>query len=94
MQYTLIDLLNIDHILLGVNANDAQDAIRLLTAALVQTGHVKSEFANDVWEREKSFPTGLPTMPLSVAIPHADPTTVCGVYWRITIICAIWTDGY
>ena len=76
MQYTLMDLLNIDHILIGVEAADAQDAIRRLTAALVQSDHVKPEFTEDVWTREQTFPTGLPTQPLPVAVPHADPTYV------------------
>jgi PTS system galactitol-specific IIA component len=76
MQYTLTGLLNVDHFLIGVKAVDAQDAIRKLTAALVRTGHVRPEFAEDVWTREQTFPTGLPTQPLPVAIPHADPTYV------------------
>jgi galactitol PTS system EIIA component len=99
MQYTLIDLLNIEHILLDVNAVDARDAIQLLTAALAKTGHVELEFANDVWEREKSFPTGLPTMPLPVAIPHADPTYVrqsgvcIGVLQSSVLFSQMGTDG-
>jgi PTS system galactitol-specific IIA component len=76
MQYTLIDLLNIEHVLIGVEAKDAQDSIGKLTAVLVETDHVTPEFAEDVWEREKTFPTGLPTQPLAVAIPHADPDHV------------------
>lgn len=76
MQYTLIDLLKIEHILVAVEVADAQDAIRKLTAALVETDHVAPEFAEDVWKREGTFPTGLPTQPLAVAIPHADPDHV------------------
>jgi PTS system galactitol-specific IIA component len=99
MQYTLIDLLDIDHILLGVEAVNAQDAIRIMTAALVQTGHVKPEFADDVWEREKTFPTGLPTQPLPVAIPHADPTFIqqsavgIGVLKSSVLFGQMGTDG-
>ena len=78
MQYTLVDLLKVEHILVGVEAADAQDAIRKLTAPLVKTEHVTPEFAVDVWKREVTFPTGLPTQPLAVAIPHADPDHVNG----------------
>jgi PTS system galactitol-specific IIA component len=78
MQYTLIDLLKLEHILIGVEAIDARDAIQILTAPLVETGHVSPEFAADVWKREQSFPTGLPTQPIAVAIPHADPDHVNG----------------
>ena len=76
MLYTLNDLLQTEHFLVGVETVDAQDAIRKLTAILVETGHVMPEFAEDVWKREVSFPTGLPTQPLAVAIPHADPDHV------------------
>ena len=76
MQYTLIDLLKMEHILIGIDVAGAQEAIRKLTASLVDTGHVQPEFADDVWKREETFPTGLPTQPLAVAIPHADPDHV------------------
>jgi len=76
MQYKLIDLLKPEHILVNVEATDSQEAIRKLTAALVESDHVTPEFAEDVWKREGTFPTGLPTQPLAVAIPHADPDHV------------------
>lgn len=76
MQNNLFDLLRVEHIVVGVRAKDAQDAIRQLTGVLTATGHVEPEFADDVWRREQTFPTGLPTEPLAVAIPHADPDHV------------------
>ena len=78
MQNKLIDLLCLEHILIRVDAKDARDAIHKLTAPLVETGHVMSEFAEDVWKREQSFPTGLPTQPFAIAMPHADPDHVNG----------------
>lgn len=76
MQFALIDLLSLDRILLDGKALNAQDAIEWLTGPLIQSGHVTPEFAEDVWKREQVFPTGLPTQPLAVAIPHADPDHV------------------
>lgn len=76
MQNTLINLLAIEHILVNLTVQGAQAAIQKLTMALVQTGHVLPGFAEDVWKREQTFPTGLPTQPLAVAIPHADPDHV------------------
>lgn len=76
MQFTLIDLLKIEHVLVGVQAASAQEAIQKLAAALVHTGHVTPEFTDDVWKREQTYPTGLPTQPMAVAIPHADPEHV------------------
>jgi len=99
MQYTLIDLLKPEHILVDVEATDAQDAIGKLTAALVETNHVVPEFAEDVWKREDTFPTGLPTQPLAVAIPHADPdhvnqSAVCvGVLNSPVRFAQMGTDG-
>jgi len=76
MQTTLIDLLKTETILVGVQAQDAKDVIYTLTAALVESGKVRPEFGEDTWAREQRFPTGLPTEPLAVAIPHADPDHV------------------
>lgn len=76
MQSTLLDLLKIEHIQVGVEASDARAAIRKLSVPFIETGHVTAEFAEDVWRREQTFPTGLPTQPLAVAIPHADPDHV------------------
>ena len=76
MQYTLADLLNIEHIQAGIEARHAEDAIERLTAGLVDTGHATPEFAGDVLDREAVYPTGLPTQPFAVAIPHADPDHV------------------
>ncbi|NOH02718.1 MAG: PTS sugar transporter subunit IIA [Chloroflexi bacterium] len=99
MQNTLMDLLKTDHILVNVNAKDAQEAIQALTAALVETGHVLPGFSEDVWKREQTFPTGLPTQPLAVAIPHADPdhvnkSAVCiGVLNAPVRFAQMGTDG-
>ena len=76
MQFTLIDLLRPDHILVKDKVSNAQDAIKWLTHPLLQSEHVTHGFAEDVWKREQTFPTGLPTQPLAVAIPHADPDHV------------------
>lgn len=76
MQYSLIDLLREDTIAVQLSAPDATGVIQALTGKLVASGHVTSEFADDVTAREKVFPTGLPTQPIAVAIPHADPVHV------------------
>ncbi|MBM3125456.1 MAG: PTS sugar transporter subunit IIA [Chloroflexi bacterium] len=76
MQYQFGDLLKAEHVLVNVPAVNARDAISLLSTALERTGTVSPGFAEDVWNREQTFPTGLPTQPLAVAIPHADPDHV------------------
>jgi PTS system galactitol-specific IIA component len=60
-----------DLILMGTEASSGEEAIRLLSRRLEQGGYVRPTFADAVLEREKTFPTGLPTEP-PVAIPHTD----------------------
>ena len=49
-----------------------EDAIKTLAAHLHDQGYVKESFSSAVLEREKIYPTGLPTLPVGVAIPHTD----------------------
>lgn len=56
----------------GVRVGDAEEAIRFLADRLLQKGCVAPEFPDAVVEREKKFPTGLPTPGIGVAIPHTD----------------------
>ncbi len=99
MQTTLVDLLKTENILVGVQAQDAKDAIDRLTAVLVESGHVTPAFGEDTWVREQRFPTGLPTQPLAVAIPHADPdhvhqSSVClGILKSPVRFAQMGTDG-
>jgi PTS system galactitol-specific IIA component len=99
MQNTLMNLLGSEHILVNVDALDAKEAIHKMTVALIATGHVAPGFAEDVWKREQTFPTGLPTQPLAVAIPHADPdhvnrSAVCiGVLNSPVRFAQMGTDG-
>ena len=76
MQHHLKDFLRPEHIILNLEARDAREALDKIVAVLVHTGCVTSEFADDIWEREQVFPTGLPTQPLASALPHADPQHV------------------
>ncbi len=99
MQYTLIDLLKTEHILLNMRASNAEELIQTLTNALVQSGNATPEFSADVWKREQVFPTGLPTQPFPIAIPHADPdhilaSAICvGVLDTPVQFAQMGTDG-
>jgi len=86
MQTTLLDLLRVDHMLVDVPATDAFSAIRLVNAALVQSGHTLEAFGEDACARETTFPTGLPTQPIAVAIPHADPPHVLATAVAIGVL--------
>lgn len=49
-----------------------EEIVRKVSAPLLAAGLVKSSYPNALLEREKSFPTGLPTEGIGVAIPHTD----------------------
>lgn len=63
-------------ILLGLDVPNAEQAIRHLGARMTEYGYVRETFVDAVIEREKTFPTGLPT-PIPVAIPHTDAVHCC-----------------
>lgn len=69
-------LLQDSFILIGLKCDSAEVAIRRLVTPLVDAGCVEEAYAVAVWEREQTFPTGLPTQPVAVALPHADPDHV------------------
>ena len=56
---------------LDISAADWQDAIEKACVPLIHGGFVKDGYPADVIAREKQWATGLPTMPVGVAIPHA-----------------------
>ncbi|WPC18288.1 PTS sugar transporter subunit IIA [Pediococcus inopinatus] len=47
-----------------------------LSENLISKNLVENSYPQAVKEREKEFPTGLPTEPIGVAIPHTDPQYV------------------
>lgn len=60
----------------GILADNPEDAIRPLSERLVAAGLVEDDFLQHVVRREASFPTGLPTEPVGVAVPHTDAVHV------------------
>lgn len=59
--YTLLDL----------ESENRNQALRLMSQALEKFGAVKPGHAQAITAREDAYPTGLPTMGIQVAIPHA-----------------------
>jgi len=56
----------------GVEAENKESAIRSLAEVLLEKNYVKDTFIDAVLTRETSFPTGLRTLDVHVAIPHCD----------------------
>lgn len=65
-----------DWITTGVEASTREEVFKVLAQPLYDAGFVREGFLEGVEEREKNFPTGLPTVPFGVAIPHTNPQYV------------------
>ncbi|TWT25997.1 PTS sugar transporter subunit IIA [Planomicrobium sp. CPCC 101110] len=59
-------------IVLNLEASSKEEVLEVLGNLLTEHGVVKEGFIESVLQREKEFPTGLPTEPFGVAIPHTD----------------------
>lgn len=77
MARALIDYLDPEAMLLGVEAADSDAIIRQLAGRLQSRGYVRETFADAVLAREAAMPTGLPLGEEgNVAVPHTDPIHV------------------
>lgn len=71
-----------DLIICGVDAADAEDAIRQVGRLLYQKGFVKETYIDAVAAREKEYPTGLQLKNMAVAMPHT-----AGVHVNTPAVC-------
>lgn len=63
------------------NTTDFFSAIFLL---LKEKGYVRDSFLDAIAAREKAYPTGLPTLPVAIALPHTDPQHVIRPFISVT----------
>ncbi|NMM65188.1 PTS sugar transporter subunit IIA [Clostridium sp. P21] len=52
------------------------EVLEFLASKLYEKGYVKEEYKEAILEREKEYPTGLPSIDIKIAIPHANHTLV------------------
>ncbi len=69
-------MLDKDLIITQLSFASAEEAIRFGGKLLFERGYVKECYIESVLERERIFPTGLPTEPVSIAIPHTNSDCV------------------
>ncbi|MGX7108869.1 PTS sugar transporter subunit IIA [Facklamia miroungae] len=55
-----------------LDVNSKEEALSLLAKKLKEEGMVKEEYIEAIIEREREYPTGLPSAQPAVAIPHAN----------------------
>lgn len=65
-------LTNEKNIFVNVDVKDFPELITTIAQPLIEEQDVVEEFPLQVIKREENFPTGLPTEPIGVAIPHTD----------------------
>ncbi|MGL4607625.1 MAG: PTS sugar transporter subunit IIA [Eubacteriaceae bacterium] len=68
-------LIRLDHIQVNCCPEDKFAAIKMAAKPFEDQNFVKKDFVEAVLEREKNFPTGLPTS-IGVALPHTDANYV------------------
>lgn len=59
-------------VLLNYEAKDAEDVFKALADKLFEDDSVKDTCFQTMYNRERSYPTGLPAEEIHVAIPHAE----------------------
>ena len=77
-------VLDENNILLDVIARSDEAVIRMAADCLQKNGYTGTQYSEDVLEREKSYPTGLPTDDVITALPHANSADV-----RRTGVCVV-----
>ncbi len=68
--YKLEDLLKPEYILTNLSGDTKEEIIKKMSDYAEKLGLVNDKFYDDVMERERIYPTGLPTEGLKVALPH------------------------
>lgn len=63
------------------NATDFFSSIFLL---LKEKGYVRDSFLDAILTREQLYPTGLPTSPVAIALPHTDPQHILHPFISVT----------
>lgn len=67
-----LSLTNEKNIFVDLEVADFPELINQIARPLIDDQDVVDEYPSQVIKREEGFPTGLPTEPIGVAIPHTD----------------------
>lgn len=69
-------MISLENIFLDIEAVDYRDVLKKEADLLYKADYVNERYVCGLLEREEYSPTGLPTTPFGVAIPHTDPDYV------------------
>ena len=73
-------------VMTNLSANDSSDAIHKLGKLLTSQKYVSETYTEKVIEREKEYPTGLPTKGPAIAIPHSFDEGINGNHVAIGVL--------
>src|SRR5690625_23650 len=62
--------------MVGLNVETKEEVLERMGRLLFERGYVTDQFIPSVLKREAEYPTGLPTTPYAIAIPHTDSDKV------------------
>lgn len=68
----LRDALGKETCYVGIDAENNEEVLQILSENLFRLGFVKEDYGKNVILREQNYPTGLPVEGHKVAIPHTD----------------------
>ena len=72
MEKNFDEMFSQELILVDYEARDRESLLRELGGYLLRQGYVRESFPEALVARERSYPTGLPTAGVKVALPHVD----------------------
>lgn len=64
--------------------NNSTDFFSSIFLLLKEKGYVRDSFLEAIIAREQAYPTGLPTIPVAIALPHTDPQHVICPFISVT----------
>ena len=67
-----MSILKPELIMIDLDAQNSDDALRQLATLFVKHGFARDTYPQAIIDREKLFPTALPTEACDIAIPHCD----------------------
>lgn len=83
--------LNLDEKLVFINLDfeNKEDVLNFLSTKLLENDYVKPGYPQAIIDREELYPTGLPSLGVNIAIPHADNDLV----FKTTIAIGVLKDS-
>lgn len=67
-----LTLVNPELIIINLDSSEKEEVLTIIAKKLISKGYARESYLKAILNREKDYPTGLPTSGVGVAIPHTD----------------------